>query len=213
MMLQAFVDDSGSDWQSNVFVLAGFVATADQWDAFNKDWHKALREPPSLACFKSNECYGLKGEFSPSKEWTRQKADDRIVTLARVIQKHLPEKFSVAISPEDYYAFVDGIPVVRPMKALENPYFMTFYEFMLAVGGVHSLWPQVMPCEFILTKAQSENGRVTGGQSTWKDCRRRSSISHRTIPVCRNLATTSNSFNCKRLTCSQGNYSASCEAD
>src|ERR1700680_5111703 len=148
-MLQAYVDDSGSDWQSKAFILAGFVATPSQWDAFKKDWRDALNLPPKIAYFKSNEAYGLKGEFLKANGWTKEKVDDRLITLAHAIRKHLPEKYSVAISPEDYYAFSDGIPVAKCMKTLENPYFMVFYEFMMLVATKNSFITGVDPCEFI----------------------------------------------------------------
>ena len=39
MVLQAFIDESGkNDW----FVLGGYIASAEAWAAFSKDWEQIL---------------------------------------------------------------------------------------------------------------------------------------------------------------------------
>ena len=58
MVLQAFVDDSGSDPQSFPFVLGGFVARPTQWAAFTDEWERALHRLPRLEYFKNNEAMG-----------------------------------------------------------------------------------------------------------------------------------------------------------
>jgi hypothetical protein len=49
---QAVVDDSGSEPQSRVFVLAGLVSTNAGWAEFANDWRAVLEEPPALDYFK-----------------------------------------------------------------------------------------------------------------------------------------------------------------
>ena len=163
MVLQAYIDDSGSDPRSLAFVLAGFVASPTQWAAFSDEWEKTLHQPPRLEYFKNNEAMALKEQFDKSRGWTEQSRNDRLVALAHVIRKHIPERFSVALRNEDYYRYMEGIPVRKRMKTLENPYFMLFHEFMLIVASVHSIGPKVVPCEFVF----DDQGKIGERAAAW----------------------------------------------
>jgi hypothetical protein len=163
MMLQAFVDDSGSDPQSFVYVLAGFVASPAQWAAFTDEWEKALNQSPRLAYFKNNEAMGLKGQFNKTCGWSSQKRDDRLVALAQIIRKHIPERFSVAMRHGDYKHYMHGIPVARRMKNLEHPYFMLFHEIMLCVAAIHSMSKDVSPCQFVF----DQQGKIGERAAAW----------------------------------------------
>jgi hypothetical protein len=162
MVVQAYVDDSGNEPKSRAFVLAGFVASPVQWAAFSDEWEKTLHRAPKLDYFKNNEAMGLKKQFDEGRGWTDEKRDSRLVALAQVVTKHIPEKFSVAIRHSDYYRYLGGIPVRKRMKTLEDPYFFLFYEFMLIVASVHSLAPKVVPCEFVFDD-RGEMGRRAAG--------------------------------------------------
>ena len=161
--MQAYIDDSGSDPRSLAFVLAGFVASQSQWAAFSDEWKKALNRPPRLSYFKNNEAMALKGQFDKSHGWTEQNRNDRMVALAQVIRKHIPERFSVALRNEDYYRYMEGIPVQKRMKTLENPYFMLFHEFMLIVASVHSIDTKIVPCEFVF----DDQGKMGKRAAAW----------------------------------------------
>jgi hypothetical protein len=51
MNLRAFIDDSGSGGDSPWYVLAGYVATTEEWNAFNESWTAALHELPRIDYF------------------------------------------------------------------------------------------------------------------------------------------------------------------
>jgi hypothetical protein len=46
LMLQAYIDDSGSDKQGPVYVLSGYIAKAEEWAIFAGQWDKKLRDSP-----------------------------------------------------------------------------------------------------------------------------------------------------------------------
>jgi hypothetical protein len=54
-MALAFVDDSGSGGDSAYYVLAGYVASKDEWGAFIEDWQSVLDLPPQMKYFKMSE--------------------------------------------------------------------------------------------------------------------------------------------------------------
>jgi hypothetical protein len=67
-MLQGFIDDSGWDGQSPVFVLADYIAKTEQWEAFSDEWQKASDhpEPAPIQILKTNQIRPyLGGGYSP----------------------------------------------------------------------------------------------------------------------------------------------------
>jgi hypothetical protein len=159
--LRAAIDDSGSEEQSTAFVLAGFVATVTQWAAFTDDWDRVLKKPPALGYFKNNEAYGLKDQFAEERGWTEAKRDDRVVELAHVIRKHIPEKFSVAVGHQDYKAFIHDIPSPDRRTMADTPYFLLFYHWMTIVAVAHSMTTRKPhPCDFVFDDQGSIGYRV-----------------------------------------------------
>jgi hypothetical protein len=169
MALQTYADDSGSDQQSRAFVLAGFTATAARWAEFSNDWRAALDSQPAIRYFKSNEAEALKGQFAKSKGWTEQKRETKKLVLAQVIRRHIPERFAVAVSNEDFRTYLHGIPAARSYPA-ETPYFLLFYHFMLVVMAFQTLKPQPQKCDFIFDR----QGKIGTRARAWWDIFKRS---------------------------------------
>ena len=61
-MLQACIDDSGWDGTSPVFVLAGYVAKAEAWDAFADEW-RALLDKASVKVLKTTDILPKQGSW------------------------------------------------------------------------------------------------------------------------------------------------------
>jgi hypothetical protein len=58
--LQAYVDESGVARDSAFFVVAGFLASHQEWARFTDDWDAALKEPPRVEYFKAAEAEALR---------------------------------------------------------------------------------------------------------------------------------------------------------
>jgi hypothetical protein len=85
-MLIAHIDDSGSNKQGPIMVLAGYVARLTRWMGFNEEWQTALDEKPKLAYFKIKEAIRLEEQFGRFKPEQR---DDRVFKLCSIIQKYV----------------------------------------------------------------------------------------------------------------------------
>jgi hypothetical protein len=92
---QAIIDDSGTEPQSRVFVLGGFIASAADWAKFSIDWQTVLDQPPKLSYFKLTEAMSLsaKGQFARHRGWNETKRDSRLIDLAHVIGNTLQSAF------------------------------------------------------------------------------------------------------------------------
>lgn len=126
MAFQLYVDDSGKN-DPPIFVLAGFLATHEAWSEFAVEWQEALAGPPELSYFKMKEANRCNGAF---KGFTKQQRDERLVQLAKIVQKHVEFGISIGIPHAIYNKVFRG----RMMETFDTPYTLAFY---LIQGSVH----------------------------------------------------------------------------
>jgi hypothetical protein len=105
MVLQAYVDDSGSEPRSTFFVLGGFIARSDQWGLFADEWGAALHRAPRIAYFKLNEAMGLKKQFDKELGWDADKRDRKIDDLVDVILKYTQVRIHATIKHDEFDSF------------------------------------------------------------------------------------------------------------
>ena len=125
MVLQAYIDESGSENTHNALILGGYIATAEKWTAFSDEWGAALRVQPALAAFKMNDAVRLKGEF---RFWTEASRDERLRHLRRIIDKHALYYISCVVPFGDFH---------KAIKVLSYKIKMTPYgaALLLLMGG------------------------------------------------------------------------------
>jgi hypothetical protein len=104
-MLKAFVDDSGSGGDSTWFVLAGYVATVEQWDSFDVRWLDTLHTSPRIAYFKASEAESLKGQFLG---FTADERNKKIDSLLDVIEGSVSWPICARLRQENYNASIKG---------------------------------------------------------------------------------------------------------
>src|SRR5450830_1266831 len=77
LMLQSFIDDSGWDGQSPVFVLAGYVAQEKQWEDFSDAWQVILdlKQPKEIKYLKMSQAYQLRHRHSQFYGWSEAERD------------------------------------------------------------------------------------------------------------------------------------------
>jgi hypothetical protein len=148
MVLQAYIDDSGNEPTSPVFVLAGFIATYERWGAFSDEWQAALDEPPGAAYFKMSEAESLRDEFSIRKGWTESKRDDRLITLARIITKYVAFRVHTSIRHEYFTKHIKSLRTPKRISPSNNPYFLLFHQLMLTTAAVRSVFGMTEPVDF-----------------------------------------------------------------
>jgi hypothetical protein len=149
MVYQAYIDDSGSEPQSPIFILGGFIASHEQWAEFCSEWDQALKRPPALAYFKMTEAANLIGEFSREKDWTESKRDDRLITLARIIRKYAKVRVAALMPYDAFMRHISTIPASARTLSSDNPYCLLFLQTILAVatfGDGHGI---DSACDFI----------------------------------------------------------------
>src|ERR1041384_612464 len=81
-MYQAFFDESEAD---PVYLVAGWVATAEEWGKFDTAWNAALAAAPSIRYFRHHDAKMQKGEF---EGWPNADAQAKLDVLVKVICDH-----------------------------------------------------------------------------------------------------------------------------
>jgi hypothetical protein len=104
MTLKAFIDESGKG-DPLMFVMAGFIARAEQWADFNDDWGP---------------------EYFHMTNAVAQKEFARIQDKAAIIRKHQFPAIAVCIFMEDYNTIIKR----RVSRRVDDPYFFGYHSII-----------------------------------------------------------------------------------
>jgi hypothetical protein len=99
ILLQAYVDESGTDERSKTFVFAGYIGLVDQFDEFSEGWRALLRQPRPISRLKFTEAINFKGPF---RGWSEAERNEKILALSRFAFQNTGGSFSVIIVKKDW---------------------------------------------------------------------------------------------------------------
>jgi hypothetical protein len=140
VVLQGFIDDSGSDGtqppdrtgapRGNIFVLAGFLATAEQWESFSDRWEALCDLDPKTPDFKMVKAYRKSGKNSYGWK-SAEERDAKINKLVEVIISSVSYRLDMAVAWPNYNNIVKG----KVPENIDSPYFLLFYNTILATAA------------------------------------------------------------------------------
>jgi len=168
MILQAHIDDSGSEPDSPLFVLAGFVARAADWAKFSDEWRAALDQPPRLEYFKMKEAHSMRGQFDRRHGWNEAKRDDRLITFTRLIRKYAIARIHGSMWHADFNACVKSLPVPERKFATDHPYWLLFMRLVLTLSVFGHRIGINDPCEFICDEQGGISEEILAWWPTFK---------------------------------------------
>lgn len=131
-MLQAFLDDSGSEANGKLFALVGVVSTVERWDRFAVEWTAACDDEPRTPDFHMADAFRLKGGYwgrAPEDE-LRRKRDAKLLALASIVRKHGIVRVGSAVAWRAYEAAARG----KVPSEIDSPYFFLFWNVIQAVA-------------------------------------------------------------------------------
>jgi len=152
-MLETYFDDSGRG-QRPVFLLAGFMSTAERWAAFNEEWQAVLDQPPPLRRFK------MQHAMTGSNVWLGWNDDvraERLRLFHAVIMKHAMLGFGCVVHQDAFQDVMQQGP----------EYFRTVYQlaFMGIVGSTmryHQQAGLTDKVDFVFDEQMREFSRAIG---------------------------------------------------
>lgn len=133
MILQACIDDSATNARKSgkIYLLAGLIASVDEWSALSDEWDAALLEPPALSYFKLSQALSMKDEFDRSRGWTEELRNGRVARLAKITRTHVKAGYTVIVQKDAYDEFVGAYSHKYP--DLKDPYHFCFFQIIDAV--------------------------------------------------------------------------------
>ncbi len=151
VILNGFVDESED---LSVFVLAGYVASAEVWAAFSDDWHVALHATPGIWELKTKDAMALKGCFSG---FTKAERDKKLCDLYQVIDKHVFFEVSAVIPMEPFTRiFRNGI---LPKK-VASPYYHALPLLISNIARHQITIGMEEKIDFIFDERRIEQGKL-----------------------------------------------------
>jgi hypothetical protein len=137
-MLKAYTD--GSHTTKTAFVLAGYIAPAENWAAFSDDWQGLLDLKPPLKRFKMAEAHA----------WSEQQWTERLPQFYRTIEKHVSAGIAIII-PYPEYTKIFG----REQYA-KNPYHVAFISIILQLAKHQKDLQLTEPVDFVFDKGNDD---------------------------------------------------------
>lgn len=131
MLLQAYLDDSGSEPEAPNFVLAGFLANVGQWKRFSNAWKLKLEAEPAIDYFKMHEAMSLRGEFQGMPSSLR---DQKVFDLAQTAHDHIEARIDCVMPRLE---FEEWVRPNAPIPEMRDPYFTCFYALVMNVNSLH----------------------------------------------------------------------------
>jgi hypothetical protein len=131
LTLKGFIDDSGSEPSSPVFVLAGYVLPAKSWEHFSGEWEKTLHSGRPIEYLHMKEtgkhCHG--GQFAG---WSVDEIDEKLLSLGEIIHAHQPILLAAHAKWSEFEKFKS-----RSARAqfVQNPYKALFHEIIRIMYG------------------------------------------------------------------------------
>lgn len=150
-MLQAYVDDSGSENRPDKrLVLAGYILSANDWANFSVEWAVALAQPPRLAVLHMSA--GFPG-------FDNKERAAKIDALVEVLSRYRPLSFECMVSRKDYE------DILRPNAPydLRHPYFPCFVGVLSLAAKSVSEEGLEGPIDLIF----DAQGNVGAGAAAW----------------------------------------------
>jgi hypothetical protein len=144
IMQTGYFDDSGSDAGSQWYVLSGFIASTEIWNAISIKWRAALNKDPCLRYFKMREAMNMEGQFK--RGWTIPLRNQRIFELVEIIEEFDPPRIECFLRRSHFDGFVKGI---IGGQAFNDPYFVCFYHLILSIAANARALDWTRDCEFV----------------------------------------------------------------
>jgi hypothetical protein len=148
--MQAYIDDST---EPPIFVLAGFVARAEEWAKLTIRWQSTLDQPPRLEYFKMKEGNALRGQFTG---WTAQQRDKRVAEFVGIVKDHVLITIYSVVHQRVYRSVMRG----ELAKQLDNPYWLMYHSIMMTVGRWEKEVGIAEPVDFIFDEQGRQSDQV-----------------------------------------------------
>jgi hypothetical protein len=164
LMIQAFVDDSGTHDQAKIVLMAGFLSSYQRWRKLESDWNRVLNPPDEVGrpakprIFHATDCLGKDGH-GDFEGWSKDRRNTLVDRLAVIARQRTIWGFGAAFSRQDYQ---EVVPEWIKYK-WEHPYYLCFFHIaqVLALSRQHFSFPKDEKIAFVIAHKRKYVGLMS----------------------------------------------------
>ena len=116
----AFFDDSGTGFDTEMSLMAGYLAPQDRWERFADQWQEILQRKPEVPFLHATDAVARTNHFA---SWTEKDQKRRFAAFADTIRRLKPRAFIVRLPPGQYRRVTAGR--IHPHK--DRPFHFLFH--------------------------------------------------------------------------------------
>jgi hypothetical protein len=132
VILQAYIDDSGTQGKYPFFCLGGFISTADNWAKFSDEWKTQLDADPPIPYFSMHSAFFPKK--GPFKGWSEEAIQSKVCGLLKIIKNYATMRVSCSMRRDDYEELIKGkFTKNKVLREIDHPYFFCFWALIYAI--------------------------------------------------------------------------------
>ena len=158
LMLNGYIDDSGSEPSSPTFVLAGYVLPAESWARFSDEWAKELLRGKRIDFLHMKDTG--KNEMGQFDGWTIDEIEEKLMPLAKIIQAHKPFAMAAHTQWSEYVKFKSQSSLAQ---YVQSPYKALFHEITRIMYLAGQRWNNQECVDFIF----DEQGEIGDEAASW----------------------------------------------
>lgn len=125
-LFKVYIDEGGTDENSPILTVAGYIARPSQWKLFTRDWTRVLK-PTGIKVYHATDAQALEKQF---KGWTGQQVGELCSRLLPIIPRYA-RGASVSIDMREFRAAVGHRPEL--MRVFSTPYNACFHWFTMSL--------------------------------------------------------------------------------
>jgi len=127
-MIQAYVDETGNDGESPIFLFSALIGEAEKLATLSNEWSKALREIPRIVYFKMDEAESCDGQFYG---FSPKERDDKVKRLCAIMSSSDLTEFGFGIKQE---VFNSTFAIKAAGRPLTERYFFPFHATIIGTA-------------------------------------------------------------------------------
>jgi len=161
-MLRAYLDESESHKKPEFLVLAGYIASEENWFKLSHEWNQVLSIDPPIKYFKLREAI-RQPPFNQFRGFSTDQCNSRIALFRGLIEKYCLAECAIAFRMDHFKnGYAANMPF--PSRSLRSAFCFAWLHLTFTVAkNLHRIGLPRQEIEFVLDHRLKEETRIISG--------------------------------------------------